>query len=41
MDFINKVTNHSRGNIRIMVDVDVSHDEDLDRAIRIISDFMW
>ncbi|WPC41906.1 mechanosensitive ion channel family protein [Clostridium sp. JS66] len=35
---ITKVTNHSRGNIRIMVDVDVSHDEDLDRAIRIISD---
>ncbi|AKA71266.1 mechanosensitive ion channel family protein [Clostridium scatologenes] len=35
---ITKVTNHSRGNIRIMVDVDVSHDEDLDRAINIISD---
>ncbi|AWI07475.1 mechanosensitive ion channel family protein [Clostridium drakei] len=35
---ITKVTNHSRGNIRIMVDVDVSHDEDLDRAIKIISD---
>ncbi|NMM62049.1 mechanosensitive ion channel family protein [Clostridium sp. P21] len=35
---ITKVTNHSRGNIRIMVDVDVSHDEDLDRAIKLISD---
>ncbi len=35
---ITKVTNHSRGNIRIMVDVDVSQDEDLDRAIKVISD---
>lgn len=35
---ITKVTNHSRGNIRIMVDVDVSHDEDLDRVIKVISD---
>lgn len=35
---ITKVTNHSRGNIRIMVDIDISHDEDLDRAIKIISD---
>lgn len=35
---ITNVTNHSRGNIRIMVDVDVSGDEDLDRTIGIISD---
>lgn len=34
---ITKVTNHSRGNIRIMVDVDIAYDEDVDRTIEIIS----
>jgi len=33
---IAKVTNHSRGNMRIMVDVDISHSEDLDRATEAI-----
>lgn len=35
---ITKVTNHSRGNIRIMVDVDIAYDEDIDKAIKVISD---
>lgn len=35
---ITKVTNHSRGNIRIMVDVDIAYDEDVDKAIQVISD---
>lgn len=35
---ITKVTNHSRGNIRIMVDLDIAYDEDVDKAIQIISD---
>ncbi|MCT8977599.1 mechanosensitive ion channel family protein [Clostridium sp. CX1] len=34
---ITKVTNHSRGNIRIQVDIDISYDEDVDKAIEIIS----
>lgn len=34
---IAKVTNHSRGNMRILVDVDISYDEDIDRAICIMS----
>lgn len=34
---ITKVTNHSRGNIRIMVEVDIAYDEDLDNAIEVIS----
>lgn len=34
---ITKVTNHSRGNIRIMVEVDIAYDEDLDNAIGVIS----
>lgn len=29
---ITKVTNHSRGNMRILVDVDISHSKDLDKA---------
>jgi small conductance mechanosensitive channel len=35
---ITKVTNHSRGNIRIQVDIDIAYDEDVDRAIEIISE---
>lgn len=34
---INKVTNHSRGNIRVIVDVEVAYEEDIDRASEIIS----
>ncbi|MBC2582217.1 mechanosensitive ion channel family protein [Clostridium sp. DJ247] len=34
---ITKVTNHSRGNIRISVDVDIEYDEDVDNTIEIIS----
>ncbi|WP_411678708.1 mechanosensitive ion channel family protein [Clostridium thailandense] len=34
---ITKITNHSRGNIRIMVEVDIAYDEDLDNAIEVIS----
>lgn len=32
-----KVTNKSRGNMRAMVDVDISYNEDIDKAIKIIS----
>lgn len=35
---ITKITNHSRGNMRIMVDVDIAYDEDVDKAIQVISD---
>jgi len=34
---IKKVTNHSRGNIKITVDVDIAYDEDVDIAIDVIS----
>ncbi|WP_139264301.1 mechanosensitive ion channel family protein [Clostridium magnum] len=34
---ITKVTNHSRGNIKITVDVDIAYDEDVDKAIEVIS----
>lgn len=34
---VNEVTNHSRGNIRFMVDVEVSYEEDIDKVIEIIS----
>ena len=34
---INQVTNHSRGNIRFIVDVDISYEEDIDNAIKVIS----
>jgi Small-conductance mechanosensitive channel len=34
---IAKVTNHSRGNIRITIDVDIAYDEDVDKAIDAIS----
>lgn len=33
---INKVTNHSRGNLRIMVDVDISHNANLYKALEVI-----
>lgn len=33
---INKVTNHSRGNIRVMVDIDVDRDENFDKVKSII-----
>lgn len=33
---ITKVTNHSRGDLRIMVDVDISHNANLDKAIEVI-----
>lgn len=35
---IAKVTNHSRGNIRITIDVDIAYDEDVDKAIDVISE---
>lgn len=35
---IAKVTNHSRGNIRVLVDVDIEYDEDIDKSIEVISD---
>lgn len=34
---ITKVTNHSRGNIKITVDVDIAYDEDVDKTIEVIS----
>ena len=34
---INQVTNHSRGNIRFIVDVDISYEEDIDNAINVIT----
>jgi small conductance mechanosensitive channel len=35
--FISKVTNHSRGNMRITLDIDISYDEDTDKTIEVIS----
>lgn len=35
---IAKVTNHSRGNMRIIIDVDIAYDEDIDKAIEVISE---
>jgi moderate conductance mechanosensitive channel len=35
--FISKVTNHSRGPIRIMIDVEVPYEEDDDRVIEILN----
>lgn len=35
---INQVTNHSRGNIRFIVDVDISYEEDIDNAINAIKE---
>lgn len=34
---ISKVTNHSRGNIRVIVDVEIAYEEDVDRASQVIS----
>ena len=34
---ITKVTNHSRGNMRILVDVDVDSDENIDKVIEVIN----
>lgn len=33
-----EVTNHSRGNIRFMVDVDIAYEEDIDNAMRCIEE---
>lgn len=33
---ISKVTNHSRGDMRILVDVDIAYEEDVDRAVKVI-----
>jgi small conductance mechanosensitive channel len=35
---ITRVTNHSRGNLRAMVNVKVSYEEDLDRVIKILEE---
>lgn len=34
---VNEVTNHSRGNIRFIVDVDISYEDDIDKVTAIIS----
>lgn len=34
---ISKITNHSRGNIRVMVDVDIAYEENLEKVIEILS----
>lgn len=35
---IREVTNHSRGNIRILVDIDIANDENADKAILVIKE---
>jgi small conductance mechanosensitive channel len=35
---INKVTNHSRGSIRALVDVDIAYEEDIDRALKTLNE---
>lgn len=35
---IKMVTNHSRGNMRVLLDVNISYDEDIDKAIDVITD---
>jgi moderate conductance mechanosensitive channel len=35
---ISKVTNHSRGDIRVLVEFDVPYDTEIDRVIRIVSE---
>lgn len=35
---IKKVSNHSRGNMRALVDISIPHDKDLDRAIAVLQD---
>lgn len=34
---ISRVTNHSRGNARVLVDVDIAYEEDIDKAIEVLS----
>ncbi|WP_432432660.1 mechanosensitive ion channel family protein [Clostridium swellfunianum] len=34
---ISKITNHSRGNARVLVDVDIAYEEDVDKAIEVLS----
>lgn len=34
---IAKITNHSRGNARVLVDVDIAYEEDVDRTIEILT----
>jgi moderate conductance mechanosensitive channel len=34
---ISKVTNHSRGAARVLVDVDIAYEEDVDKAIEVLS----
>ncbi|WP_032123317.1 mechanosensitive ion channel family protein [Clostridium amazonitimonense] len=34
---INKVTNHSRGDMRVLVDVDIAYEEDIDNAIEVLN----
>lgn len=34
---ITKITNHSRGDIRVALDVDIPYEEDIDRVIEIVS----
>jgi small conductance mechanosensitive channel len=34
---ITRVTNHSKGNVRIVVDIDVSYEEDINRVISLLS----
>lgn len=35
---IREVTNHSRGNIRILIDIDIANDENVDKAILVIKE---
>lgn len=35
---IKMVTNHSRGNMRVLLDINISYDEDIDKAIDVITD---
>jgi small conductance mechanosensitive channel len=34
---ISRVTNHSRGNARVLVEVDIAYEEDVDKAIEVLS----
>jgi moderate conductance mechanosensitive channel len=34
---ITRVTNHSRGNARVLVEVDIAYEEDVDKAIEVLS----
>ncbi|WP_333887443.1 mechanosensitive ion channel family protein [Clostridium sp.] len=35
---IKMVTNHSRGNMRVLLDINISYDENIDKAIEVITD---